>query len=115
MAKEKEKKKEKEKDGKGKSSCLGCLTLLLIIIVLLGIFIGYPFYKRYENEISSNTFVEKFRNDVADKIDEWNFRFIRPAQDKAEEIQEEAKEVIENPQLIIEKAEQVFDEPLLDD
>lgn len=127
MAKENNKQnKNQDKDGKGKSGCcagcLGCGVLFFIAFILAMVFVCVPVYQKYEDDISSNTFVNKLRNALGDKIDEWNFRYIRPAQEKAMELQQRAediksdvKDVIDNPKLIIEKAENLVDEPLLDD
>ena len=122
MAKKNVKESQEKSDGKGKSSCCcaGCLAYMvisIIICVLIIIFIIVPFYKKYEEQINSNGITYELRNILADKIDDWNYRYVRPVQDKVQELQEDTREAVDkakeklhkttkNPELIVEEVKE---------
>ena len=130
MAKENNKNIPKDNDGKGKSSCccagcLGMMVISLITWILIAAFIIVPIYKKYGDDIKSHGLAHELRNILADKIDEWNYRYIRPAQDKVYDLRQGTEEAVENakqkvkdlaknPDLIIEKIEDAADDALLD-
>lgn len=142
MAKSKDKSKNnQDSDGKGKGGCcgtfLGCSVIMLITTVILVIFVVIPLSKKYDDEISSNQFLSKIRTRIGDKIDEWNYKYVRGVRAKVNEVSEdtseayhetkseviketkkavkEAKKYSNDPKLIIDKANDLLPEPLIED
>ena len=112
----------KSKDGKGQGGCCGCcigcsVVFALLIAFLLGFYI-VP--KLRDNGWSWDVFGREFRSfrtSLGNKIDDWNYRFIK-VKDKVEEVSEKLEDSVENVADKVrdgaEKAEDLV-EPLVDD
>lgn len=95
------------KDGKGQGGCCGCcigcaVVIALLIAFLLGFYI-VPVMR--DNGWSFDVFSQKireFRTRLGDKIDDWNYRFIK-VKDVAEE---EVREIEEKTVSVVKKVKE---------
>lgn len=91
-------------DGKGRGGCcgccIGCSVLLAIIAAFLLGFYVVPTLR--DNKWSPEIFPQKlreFRTRLGNKIDDWNYRFIKvkdTVEDEVDDLEDKAEDIIED-------------------
>ena len=114
------------KDGKGQGGCCGCCIGCFVVIALLFAFLlgFYIVPMLRDNGWSPEVFprkIKEFRIRLGNKIDDWNYRFIKVKEnieetvdDVEDKLEDTASKVKKTGKKAIKKTEKLV-EPLLDD
>lgn len=109
------------RDGKGQGGCCGCFIGCAVIIALLIAFLaGFYFVPMLrDNDWSPDVFPQKikeFRTRLGNKIDDWNYRYIKvkdAVEEGVEELEEKAETAVKKGKKAAKKVKNAV-EPLVD-
>lgn len=107
------------KDGKGQGGCcgcfIGCSVLIALLIAFLAGFYIVPMLR--DNGWSPDVFPQKikeFRTRLGNKIDDWNYRYIKvkdAVEDEVDELEDKAEAAVEKGKKAVKKVRNTV-EPL---